>query len=117
MAATTADYAAFLAEFVALPENQEYFAAVIATELRERATVLRERFTTPHSKVVIAALSANGRWGYEKEGRNWTVIDKTGREPMIFESSLIAARRRTFDLDHPVHTVAPEPRPARFTIV
>lgn len=112
----TPDPAAFLAEFRARPENREYFAAVANVEMREHVTVLRERIKSGHGSV-IAALSANGRWGYEKEGRRWVIIDKTLREAPQFETSLIAARRLTFELDHPVHTVAREPRPATYSVV
>lgn len=113
---TPADPAAFLAEFRARPENRAYFDAVTRTEMSERATVLWDKIKSPHGSVV-AAISANRRWGYEKEGRRWVIIDKSGRESLHFESSLLAARRLTFELDHPVHTVAREPRPATYTVV
>jgi hypothetical protein len=89
-------------------------------ELAHRATLLSERIFAPgvhNSRVVVAALSANGRWGYEKEGRRWVIIDKTGRESLNFETSLTAARRLTFEIDHPIHTVARQPRPATYTVV
>jgi hypothetical protein len=92
-------------------------ARITELELAAGMTALGQRINAPYGNGMIGALSANGRWGYEKEGRHWVVIDKTEREPLIFESSLTAARRRTFEIDHPVHTVAREPRPMRFTIV
>jgi hypothetical protein len=111
------DPAAVLAEFRARSENREYFAAVVMTEMRERMTALRERIRAPHANTIIGALSANGRWGYEKEGRIWVAVDKTGREGLRFGTSLRHIRQVTFEVDHPVHTVAREPRPMTFTVV
>lgn len=93
-------------------------ADIAAAELALRRTALRERFTVPGRKTVIAAISANGRWGYEKEGGAWVIIDKTGRCGLHFAASLSDARYRTFLIDHPLHDhPRPEPRPVRYEIV
>lgn len=92
-------------------------ARITELELAAEMTVLGQRINAPYGSGMVGALSANGRWGYEKEGRSWVVIDKTEREPLHFAASLKHARQITFDVDHPVHTVAPEPRPMRFTVV
>lgn len=89
-------------------------AEIAAAEMDAGMTALRERIRSPHG-AIVAAISANGRWGYEKEGGNWVAIDKAGQAPLHFDTSLAAARRHTFDLDYPVHTVAPEPRPVRWS--
>lgn len=91
-------------------------ARITELELAASMTVLGERIRPAGGGAVIAATSANGRWGYEKEGHRWVVIDKTEREPLHFAGNLAAARWITFEIDHPVHTVAPEPRPTRWTI-
>lgn len=91
-------------------------ARITELELNAEMTALKERIRAPYGNGVIAALSANGRWGYEKEGRYWVVIDKTECEPLRYGSSLKRARQITFEIDHPVHTVPTEPRPMRFTV-
>lgn len=98
------------------PSRAEYDAAVARVELREEQTVLADQITNGRS--VIAAVSANGRWGYEKEGRRWVVFEKTRDDALFaYETSLTAARRRTFEQDHPVHTAPRQPRPATYTVV
>lgn len=94
-------------------------AEIAEAELAHGITALRERiYYNPEGvRSLRAAVSANGRWGYEREGRSWVVIDKTEREGLHFAASLQHARQITFDLDHPIHTVPREPRPMRFTIV
>lgn len=92
-------------------------ARITELELAAEMTVLGQRINAPYGNGMVGALSANGRWGYEKEGRHWVVIDKTECEPLHFGASLKHARQITFEIDHPVHTVAREPRPMRFTVV
>lgn len=92
-------------------------ARITELELAAEMTVLGQRINAPYGNGMVGALSANGRWGYEKEGRNWVVIDKSEREPLHFAASLRHARQITFDIDHPVYSVPREPRPMRFTVV
>ena len=92
-------------------------ARIVKLELTFGKTALRERIRTPGGGLVIAAVSANGRWAYEREGRAWVVIDKTEALAPFFESGLEPARRRTFDIDHPLHTVPREPRPSSWSVV
>lgn len=99
----------------------EYLAAVARVEFRERKTALRERITVEINgrKQTVGAISSDGRWGYDRESRSWIAFPRDpGRDPLPtgHHSSLDAARRWTFDHDHPMHTVPREPRPARFTV-
>jgi hypothetical protein len=98
-------------------------AEITAAELAAGMTALRERFTLPNGRTVIAALSANNRWGYEKESGQWTVIERLAargghgdRPTLHFARSLKAARQLTFELDHPLHAVPREPKPARWSV-
>lgn len=89
---------------------------ILALELLSGTTVLSERIRSGAGGEIIAAISANGRWGYEKEGRRWVIIDKTRGDALLaYEASLLAARRLTFETDHPVHTVPREPKPVRWS--
>ncbi|HET9144044.1 hypothetical protein [Actinophytocola sp.] len=100
----------------------EYNLAVANVEFREQRTVLRERITVEINgrKQTIGAISSDGRWGYDREGRNWVAFPRdpsaAGTVSLSYHSSLDAARRWTFDLDHPVHTVPRAPQPVRYEV-
>lgn len=95
------------------PEIQE-------AEMAARMTALSERvyFNPEGVRSLRAAISADGRWGYEREGRNWTAFARPGQRPapILFAGSLTELRRMTFDHDHPMHGPEPEPKPVRFSL-
>jgi hypothetical protein len=96
--------------------TEELAAAEFAAEM----TALSRRITAPNSRRVVAAISTDGRWGYEKEGRLWVAFQRAnngvGSTPH-YAGSLDRARHLTFDADHPVHGPAREPRPMRFSVM
>jgi hypothetical protein len=105
-----------MSEIIARTDFASFDAARITElELAAGKTALAERIRPPGGGLVIAATSANGRWGYEREGRAWVILDRTARLGLMFDSGLDAARRRTFEIDHPLHTVEPEPRLVRWS--
>lgn len=98
-------------------------AELAAAELAAGMTALAERITASNvagtKRSVVAAISANLRWGYEKEGRFWVAFERAnngvGSRPHYF-GSLKAAREGTFDLDYPMHGPAPKPRRMSFSL-
>ena len=89
-------------------------AEIAAAELAAGMTAI-----TPPPPGQTWAISANGRWDYEKiTGRPiWMIWDRHRDALGGYAPDVNDARRRTFELDHPVHTVAREPRPATYTVV
>lgn len=94
-------------------------AELAAAEFAAGMTALSRRITPPGggSRMTIAAISADGRWAYEKEGRYWIAFLRADGGQRHYETSLNAARTHTFETDYPMHGPAREPRPMRFTVV
>jgi len=98
--------------------SPELAAAEFAAEMTALDSRIYDEWIGQRS--LIAAVSADGKWGYEKDGRYWVAFERAdmgeGAVP-IFGTSLKHARQLTFDVDHPVHGPEREPRPMRFTVL
>lgn len=80
-------------------------------------TPLFKRITTPGTRRVVGAISVGGKWGYEKEGFTWVAFlrDSSTASAFVYASSLDAARRRTYEIDHPESV--PSAAPTRIEVV
>lgn len=90
-------------------------AAIAAAELAAgRTAIITPRPGEQH------AVSANGRWDYERiPGRPiWMVWDREADKLFEYASSADEGRRLTFEADHPLFDhPRREPRPATYSVV
>jgi hypothetical protein len=92
----------------------EQLAEIAAAELVAGRTAI----LTPQSGQDWA-ISANGRWDYEQMSpRRWLIWNRKANTSGGIARTLDAARRDTFEADHPLHDhPRPEPRPVRYEVV
>jgi hypothetical protein len=87
-------------------------AEIAAAELAAGMTAI-----VPPPPGQLWAVSANGHWDYEPSGRTgWVAWDRRRDKLAALARDVNDARRQTFELDHPLHTVPREPRPSRYSV-
>lgn len=64
------------------------------------------------------AVSANSHWDYEqRSATRWAIWDRRADKLFGYDDSPNAARRQTFEQDHPLHDhPRPEPGPVHYTV-
>lgn len=63
------------------------------------------------------AISANGHWDYEPEPlTGWVIWDRRRDVIAGYANTVTDARRQTFEMDHPLHTVPRKPESARWSV-